>query len=134
MFDFLRRKSKEDIPEKRQPTTTGWSRFGERFEEASHKKNITRLEKSIKTTSRWHMIWSGTLTGVLASAIIGVGQPLWEITVVHPLTLSKLKQDLGDHLKEDAAIEKRMDLHEKLLTTLTVQVEELIRVMRRLER
>lgn len=133
MFDFLRPKPKEDT--QKDDPSCGWPRFGERrSEDATHKKNITRLEKSIKNTSRWQTVWSGTLTAVLAAAIIGVGQPLWEITVVHPLTLAKLKQDLGRHLDDDAALEKRLDLHEKLLTTLTVQVEELIRQMRKLER
>lgn len=97
-----------------------------------HAKNISRLEKSIKTTSRWQLIWSGALTAVLASVILGIGQPLWEITVVNPLTLSKLKQDVAAHIDKDADTEKRLDMNEKLLTALTVQVQELILQMRKI--
>lgn len=97
-------------------------------------KHINRLEKSIKNTSRWQLVWSGTLTAVLASAILSVGQPLWEITVVHPLTLSKLKQDLADYIEREKALERRMDVQDKLLSTLTFQVQELTRIIRKLEK
>lgn len=135
MFHFLwpkQKKNQSNIGPNR--VSTGWPRFGGKSDDIAHKNNINRLEKSIKTTSRWHMIWSGALTAVLASAIISVGQPLWEITVIQPLTLSKLKQDFGKHLEDDVEIERRLDLHEKLLTTLTIRVEELIRQIRRLEK
>lgn len=99
------------------------------FDLFNQKKDYTRLihnlERSVKATNRWQMIWSGTITTILASIIISIGQPLWEITVVHPLTLAKLKQDLGEHLKDHKELEKRLILHDKLLAVLTAHIQEL---------
>jgi hypothetical protein len=68
---------------------------------------------------------------MLASAILSVGQPIWEITVVQPLTLAKVKQDFQEHIKHEAEDEKRFDAHEKTLLEIQLKLNELVKLMER---
>lgn len=77
------------------------------------------------------MLWSGIGTAVLSASILSVGQPLWELTIIQPITVAKLKQDLEVQMAKEEVVDDRLLQHEKLLTRLNDQVEELIRIMRK---
>ncbi|AEC52974.1 hypothetical protein SCRM01_027 [Synechococcus phage S-CRM01] len=77
------------------------------------------------------MVWSGITTAVLASLIVSVGQPLWDIAVINPLILARLRQDFEYQKSKLANIEERLDTQDKLL----IQIDQrLIQLKERLDK